>query len=297
MNTREDIAFIINPHSGNGKQKNLKELINNNIDQSLYNAEIVLTQYPGHAKELAAEFVQKNFHKIVAVGGDGTMNEVASALINTSVIFGILPIGSGNGLARHLKIPMKIKDAIQLINNCQIVKIDYGTINDIPFFCTCGVGFDAKIGHQFAQSDKRGFITYFKSTISTFLSYKPKKYRLKYNDVKIKTKAFLITFANAAQYGNNAFIAPKADIHDGLLDVNILTPFPIRKALGLGFRLFNKQIHQSRYIETFKTDQITLKRKKKGEVHYDGEPAILGKKIKIKSHKQGLKVMIPHHDQ
>jgi diacylglycerol kinase family enzyme len=188
---------------------------------------------------------------------------------------------------------MKLKEAVELQNSGKITSIDYGLINDNPFFCTCGVGFDAHIGNKFAQSTKRGFFTYVKETFGAFFNYKPKKYNIKIDGEKIKTRAFLVTVANAGQYGNEAYIAPQADIRDGMLDLCILSPFPKHKAFHIGIRLFNRTMHQCKYIWVGKGQSITIQRKKKGEVHLDGEPAVMGKKLKISIIGKGLKVLTP----
>jgi YegS/Rv2252/BmrU family lipid kinase len=291
--TRIKTAFIINPKSGTNKKQNLPDLILDHIDQARFQADFFFTKCAGHATELARQLMEKGYTRIVAAGGDGTVNEVAKALVDTDVEFGILPCGSGNGLSRFLKIPMKLKDAIDLQNKGSVIRIDYGKINDNPFFCTCGVGFDAHIGNKFAQSTSRGFFTYVKETIAAFFHYRPKKYKIKIDGEKLKTRAFLITVANAGQYGNDAYIAPQADITDGMLDLCILTPFPKHKAFHLGYRLFNRTMDQCSYIKVRKGQTITIKRKKKGEVHLDGEPAIMGKKLKINIVEKGLKVIIP----
>jgi diacylglycerol kinase (ATP) len=287
------IAFIINPKSGTNKKNNLPELIAGAIDKTKYEPDYFFTQCAGHATELAKGLLAQNYAIIVAAGGDGTVNEVAKGLINSQVPLGIIPCGSGNGLARFLKIPLKVSDAVELINQGNGYTMDYGLINDQPFFCTCGVGFDAHIGNKFAQSTHRGFTTYIKETIAAFFSYKPKKYTIRIDGEKLKTRAFLITVANAGQYGNDAYIAPQADIRDGLLDLCILTPFPKFKAFQLGFRLFNRTMDQCEYIKVKKGQVITIKRKKKGEVHLDGEPAVMGKKLDIHIIEKGLNVIAP----
>ena len=287
------IAFIINPISGTQNRLSLPQLIERKIDKSLFEAEYYFTKCAGHATDMAKLLVEQNYERVIAVGGDGTVNEVAKALIGTPVALGILPCGSGNGLARFLKIPLRVEDAIELQNIGQPISIDYGTINNEPFFCTCGVGFDAHIGNRFAQSANRGFLTYIKETFDAYFHYKPKKYSIKIDGEKIKTRAFLVTVANAGQYGNDAYIAPQADIRDGKLDLCIMNPFPNHKAIELGFRLFTRSIDQSEYIRTIQGQVISIKRRKKGEVHLDGEPAIMGKKLKIKIIEQGLQVIVP----
>lgn len=231
---------------------------------------------------------------MVAVGGDGTVNEVARAVAGKKdLILGIIPAGSGNGLARHLDIPMQVRRAIAIINKPHIAKIDYATMNDIPFFCTCGVGFDALVGNRFAQSEIRGFFTYVVTAFKEYFLYKPRHYTISTSHSKQHTKAFLITIANASQYGNNAYISPDADIQDGLLDVVILSPFPYLRAIGLGFHLFSKSIYRSRYHTMFRTSELVIRRKKPGEVHFDGEPGWMKKKLHIRCIHKGLRVMVP----
>jgi diacylglycerol kinase family enzyme len=230
----------------------------------------------------------------VAVGGDGTVNEIAKALINTQAIMGILPIGSGNGLARHLQIPLQPRKAIQLINKQKYLAIDYGLINNTPFFCTCGVGFDALIGEKFAQCKGRGLSNYVKTTIREYFNYKPEMYQITIdNERKINRPAFLITFANGSQYGNNAYIAPHADISDGKLDMCILSPFKLYKAPGIGIRLFAKNIDKSSLMHSERASNIILERASEGVVHFDGEPCRMGKKLEISLINKGLNVLIP----
>ena len=293
MDNIQKIGFIINPISGTRTKANIPNLIDCLIDKNKFEVDIRFTEYAGHAISIATEMAQLNYAIVASVGGDGTMNEIASCLVHTNTSLALIPCGSGNGLVRHLRIPLSVKDAINMINNCRIVEIDYGTANDVKFFCTCGVGFDAYIGNEFAKATKRGFYTYFKSVVNEFFKYKPKKYKLKHGDHVIRERAFLVTFANASQYGNNAYIAPAADIQDGLIDVSILKPFPIYRVMGLGMRLMTKKIAKSQYVQLLKAEEIMIKRKKKDIFHFDGEPCIMKKKIKIKAHKGGLKVLVP----
>ncbi len=293
MERQKKVLFIVNPVSGKGR----KDIVLNAIQNLLLNSQLDITveqsAYRGHAIELAKNAAKAKIDLVVAVGGDGTINEVASGLIHSESVLAIIPVGSGNGLARHLKIPLNIDDALDLIANPhKIISIDYGLINNQPFFCTCGVGFDAHIGHKFANAGTRGFSTYVRTAINSFFSYRSKKYRLRFDDREIKTRAFLITCANASQYGNNAYIAPNADLQDGLMDISLVTPFPRHYAIGLGLKLFGKRIDKFKYIELMRTQKVSIRRKNIGEVHYDGEPAIMGKKIKVKIIAAGLKVLV-----
>jgi len=293
MDNTKKIGFIINPISGTRAKLNIPDLINKKFNSNGVRPVVKFTTCAGNATVLAKEMVDQGFSLVVAVGGDGTINEVAKSLIHTNVALGIVPCGSGNGLARHLGIPLKTELAIDLLNHYKVAEIDYGTANDIVFFCTCGVGFDAQIGYQFAQSKTRGFFTYIKSVIAEFFSYKAKKYKFKTEKNKFKKRAFLITFANASQYGNNAYIAPNADIQDGLLDVCILKPFPSYKVVEIGYKLMKKKLHRCESVEYLRTDKIRIKRKKSGIFHYDGEPCLMKKKIVVKAHQRGLKVAVP----
>ena len=263
-------------------------------DTTIFDPEIIVTRYKGEATEIVHQKLAGNYRYFVAVGGDGTVNEIAKALINTKGVMGIIPVGSGNGLARHLHIPLQPEKAIKLLNKLNYQSIDYGLINDIPFFCTCGVGFDALIGEKFAQCKGRGLTNYVKTTIREYFNYKPETYQITIgNEPTINRQAFLITFANASQYGNNAYIAPKADICDGKLDICILSPFRLYKAPIIGFRLFAKNMDKSSLMHIERANNILLERTSEGVVHFDGEPCRMGKKIKISLINKGLKIFIP----
>lgn len=291
---KEKILFLINPISGTRKKDNIPDEILKLIDNTKYEVEIHITRFRGDATEIVPIKMAEGYNRFVAVGGDGTVNEVAKSLVDSEGILGIIPIGSGNGLARHLRIPLNLTKAMKLINEGKVDSIDYGRMNNEPFFCTCGVGFDAHIGNEFAKNKGRGFLTYIKVTIADFFKYKPKKYKIKIDkELKIKSRAFLITVANASQYGNNAYIAPTADIQDGKLDICILSPFRLHRAPGLGIRIFAKKVNKSSLMNTIQATEVVLKRNKAGVVHFDGEPSEMGKKIKIKIVPRGLKVILP----
>ena len=289
----EQFIFIINPIAGTRQ----KEVIVDSIKQVFVEGEYeaLFTEYPGHAFELAVQKIHEGFHNIVAVGGDGTVNEVASALIGFPCKLGIIPAGSGNGLARHLHIPVQVSAALAVIRRHKVQVIDAGKVNGRYFFCTCGTGFDASVGKKFADHSKRGMASYIRATIHQYISYSPKMYILNTEHKKVKLKAFLVTFANSGQYGNNAYIAPNAIIDDGLLDLCILRPFPKASTLELGLRLFFKNIDQSPYLELMRVKKATLKRKgrRKIIIHLDGEPVTLKKKLKVRVVPHAVQVMVP----
>lgn len=231
----------------------------------------------------------------MAIGGDGTINEIARSLVHTKTALGIIPCGSGNGLARHLQISMEPKKAIEIINEGIIDVIDYGKINEVPFFCTCGVGFDAFVSLKFAKAGRRGPLTYLEKTLLESLKYQPETYELETEDGTLKYKAFLIACGNASQYGNNAYIAPQAMLTDGLLDVTILEPFTVLDVPSLSFQLFNKTIDQNSRIKTFRCQTLRIHRTKPGVVHFDGDPMMMGENIDVKVIKEGLQVIIPRY--
>ena len=292
QSAKTKICFIINPISGTRQKKSWPDIIRETIDETRFDIGIFFTEHPGHASELVHRQIHEGVACIVAVGGDGTVNEVAMAMRGTSAAMGIVPCGSGNGLARHLQIPLRLADALKLINDAEAIDIDYGLVNEKPFFCTFGTGFDARISSAFAQSGKRGLTTYLSVIAREFFSYRSKKYKLKIDGRKVKTRAMVVTVANSAQYGNNGYISPHADITDGKLDVCIVRPFPKLFAGLLAVRLLRKRIDKSRYYEMLQGEEIVIKRKRKGEVHLDGEPMAMGKKLEIKIIPHGLKVLV-----
>lgn len=293
MSLKKHITFIVNPISGTHNKDAILQLIDKKLDRSRYDYDIRKTEYAGHATLIADELVKKGEHMAIAIGGDGTINEIGRALIHTDTAMGIIPCGSGNGLARHLHIPMSPKGAIDVINEGAIKDIDCGVIDGHPFFCTCGVGFDAFVSLKFADSGRRGLLTYLENTLHESLTYKPETYEIENEQGTMKYKAFLIACANASQYGNNAYIAPQASLTDGMMDITILEPFTVLDVPSLSFQLFNKTIDQNSRIKTLKEKKITIHRTQEGVFHYDGDPTMGGKDLEVEIIPKGLKVMAP----
>lgn len=288
------VQAIINPISGVGSKRKIPKMIENLYKDEYFLLTISFTEYPGHASELARKAIEEGINIILAVGGDGTINEIARAMLNSDAVLGIIPKGSGNGLARELHIPMDTKGALEVIRKGRVSIIDSCMANDRIFFCTCGVGFDAAVSLKFANEKHRGSLTYIKNTIEEYLSYKPEAYELLVDDDQtIKEKAFLVACANASQYGNNAFIAPHADIQDGKMDLTILTPFTPLDIPPLAIQLFTKQLDRSSKIRSMKARELTIIRQESGVMHLDGEPVMADKRIHIKVMPQTLKVFIP----
>ncbi len=288
---KKRITFIINPISGTQKKDHLPHLIDEMIDHEQFDVELRTTEYAGHAAELARQFATEGTDVVVAVGGDGTVNEVARSLVHTETALGIIPCGSGNGLARHLCLPIDMRKALQVINNCRIEAFDYGVINDLPFFCTCGMGFDAFISLKFAEAGKRGPVTYIENVLKEGLRYRPEQYEIIDDNGSARYKAFLIACANASQYGNNAYIAPGATMKDGLMDVIIMEPFDALEAPQIAADLFMKTLGNNSKIKTFRTKSIHIKRSQPGAIHYDGDPIMTGTDIDVSIEHLGIRIV------
>lgn len=285
------MIFIVNPISGTQGKKAILKWIDERLDRTLYEYEVVKTEYAGHATEIAANAVKEGIDIVVAIGGDGTINETARSLIHTNTALGIIPCGSGNGLARHLRIPMDPKAAIDILNENNQIQMDYGKINNIPFFCTCGVGFDAFVSLKFADSGKRGLLTYLENTLHESLTYQPETYEIENEEGTVIHKAFLIACGNASQYGNNAYITPQASLTDGLMDVTILEPFTVLDVPSLSFQLFNKTIDKNSRIKTMRAKKIKIHRNKPGVFHYDGDPIMGNEDLEVEIVPHGLNVI------
>ncbi len=293
ISEKDKIAFIINPVSGTGKVSGIEYLIQHQVNFNGFVPEIIRTRYKGHAAKIVRKLIKKGTKAIVAVGGDGTVNEIASEMVGENTVLGIIPNGSGNGLARHLGIPLKTEHALDLLYTGKIKKIDTGKVNNRFFFCTCGTGFDARVGKIFDKLSGRGFLNYVRTVIREFIHYQPKKYKIRIDGKKLKKRAFLLTIANAGQYGNNAYIAPGAKIDDGLLDICIFRPFPRFKSIILGLRLFSRTIDKSKYLDTCQGREIIIQRAKKIRMHLDGEPVKMKNRVKVTILPKSLKVIVP----
>ena len=291
MTDKKRIVFVVNPISGTQGKKAILKWIDERLDRSIYDYSIVKTEYAGHATQIAANAVQEKVDVVVAIGGDGTINEIARSLVHTDTALGIIPCGSGNGLARHLRIPMEPKAAIDVLNRGVDLCIDYGKINNIPFFCTCGVGFDAFISLKFADSGKRGLLTYLENTLHESLTYQPETYEIENEEGTVKYKAWLIACGNASQYGNDAYIAPQASLTDGLMDVTIMEPFTVLDVPSLSFQLFNKTIDQNSRVKTMRAKKIKIHRVNEGVMHFDGDPLMAGKELEVEIISGGLRVI------
>lgn len=291
--SRPKAMLIINPISGTGNKKGLAEEVTVRMSQAGYDTDISITTCRGDATRIAKEAAGKGYYAVLAAGGDGTVNETAKALCGTDTALGIIPSGSGNGLARHLGIPIDLRRSLDVITRNNIIEGDFGTVNGRPFFCTFGVGFDAAVSHSFARQSRRGLLTYMKSALTEYLKYRSETYTISANGKILTEKAFVIACCNASQYGNNAYIAPDASITDGLLDIIIIHQgSPIDTAL-VGMDLFTGYINKNTMIRSLRAPAAVIYRSQEGPAHIDGEPMVMEDIMEIKCHHRGLKILAP----
>ena len=282
------IRFIINPIAGIGKQTGIEDTIAKYLD----NYDIVYTQKSGDATRLSSEAVRDDINAVIAVGGDGTVNECLIGLVNTKTALGVMPCGSGNGFAYHIGMDRTVKKAIVQLKNAKIETIDSCTANGAPFVNVSGIGFDAHIANLFAGLKERGFINYVKLILKE-LSYKPQEYTLQYEGTKRKIKAYMISFANASQYGNDARISPMADVQDGLLDFVIVKAFPKWKIPFFLLKLTRGKTHLSKYVEIIQSKHMKISANNT-LLHLDGEPYKAKNPIEIQLLPKSLKILIPN---
>lgn len=287
------VCLIINPVSGTESKKNIPEEVAAAFDQKIFDLFIRITGYPGHATEIAKNAVKKNYKYVITAGGDGTVNEVAKVLVGTDTALGIIPFGSGNGLARDLDIPMNAEKAIDIILKANTRTIDYGVANGHIFFCTCGFGFDAFISDKFADEKKRGPIGYVRNVLEGVVDFKSEEYEITHDGGSLTERAFVLTCANASQYGNEAYIAPDADMEDGKMNVSILKPLTALEIPQTTLQLFTKNIGKNSKMTSLVTGKLHIKRTKAGAMHVDGEPVEAGREITVSIVPQGLKVLAP----
>lgn len=291
MNTKKKILFVINPISGGKRKSAFKKQILDTLDLNKFEPTFQQTDHAGHAHELAKQAIVNKYDVVVAVGGDGTINEIGSALAGTDTPLGIIPEGSGNGLALYLGIPLHEAGAIRRINRFDMMTVDTGRVNDRFFFNVAGVGFDASVSDKFATDSTRGPIGYLRTVMNLLGSYRSKKYQLTIDGKSYEREAFMISVANSPQYGNNAYIAPNASVTDGQIDVCIVHKFPLYLLPMMVFHLFNKSVDQSEYVEIIPGRKISIDSEDIGPVHVDGEPLALEAPLKFTVQEKSLKII------
>ncbi|PST84823.1 diacylglycerol kinase [Pedobacter yulinensis] len=295
MQKRTNILFIINPISGGTRKSRVPALIDRYLDKARYNPNFRFTEHRGHAAELADEALRKQFDILVAVGGDGTINEVAGKVMEHGKTLGIIALGSGNGLARFLQIPLDPKKAIQSLNTGRELAVDTAVFNDRVFFNMAGMGFDAHLSSVFAEEKGRGLLGYLRQGLAEIGTYGSKHYQISVDGKAYVREAFAISIANSSQYGNNVFIAPQASVTDGLLEVCIIKPFPLRRLPEIAWVMLRRKAHTSDLIEIISGKEILISRDTEAAVHIDGEPLYMGKDLHISVRPASLNIIVPNH--
>jgi YegS/Rv2252/BmrU family lipid kinase len=286
------IKFIVNPVSGKGKQKGIEDSIKKNLDSKKYEYSVRFTERQGHAKELCKQAITDGYEAVIAVGGDGTVNEIASECIGKNTVLGIIPTGSGNGFAYHLGMKKNIKESILQLNNATIKTVDSCTANSMPFVNISGIGFDAHIANLFQNLEKRGFWNYIK-LIFKEINYKAKEYIINHNGKSRKIKAVMISFANASQYGNNFRISPRSELDDGLIDFVIVQDMPKRMIPQFLIKIANGKIENSKFVEIIQAKEMEIFSDEK-IIHLDGEPKTISKSVIVKNNPKTLKILVPN---
>jgi len=273
--SKKRILFIVNPISGHRDKSRFRDQVAGEFGGGDFSCEVVFTERAGHAAELSAEAVGV-YDIVAAVGGDGTLNEVARSLVGTDTAMSVIPCGSGNGLARCLHIPTDTGRALRLLRSGCVRRIDTATVNGRFFLSVAGIGLDAQTAFDFAQDPRRGFIPYAYYASSNYFHLKPETVTLTFDGRETLTcSPMLVTFANSNQYGYNAVIAPHASLQDGLLDTCILSRPPLPVLPAFVTMLMNGLLDRSRYLTEIQASHITVERPSAGVVNLDGDPVMM----------------------
>ena len=287
------IVFVINPKSGVDREKAISEALAVQLDKTKFSYEIAHTERAGHGTDLAREFAAKGVFAVVAVGGDGSVNDVAKGLVGTDTALAIVPKGSGNGMARTMEIPLPLNEALDVINRGKVDAIDVGYVKDMLFLSNAGVGFDAEISQEFASSEKRGLAVYSWLVTKNLWTYKIWEWQIKIDGKPLQQKAFMINVANGQQFGYNFKIAPNASYTDGWLDVSIIKPFPRILVSSLVIRAMNGTIDKSPYVDTNRAKEITIYHPDLKLLQTDGDARKCSSEITFKVMPRSLKVIVP----
>lgn len=289
------LLFIMNPIAGGGRDlTRIGRIISTILIQNRNcDFEIRITSKRGEAHEITKSATTHDYFAVAAVGGDGTVNEVASALVNTDVRLGVIPVGSGNGVARGLNLPLTLRRSIRTLCTGETRKIDVGKIGDRYFFATTGLGFDAVVGKLFDEGNLRGPLPYFYLGIREFFTYQPQQYMLRFNGTEETVKALIVAVANTNQFGNGALIAPLAKPDDGMLDICIIRDVNAFHAFKDLPKLFTGQLPRSEYYRFFKAEKVEIVRPEPAPIHVDGEPIEGGKQLNVEILPGALSVVTP----
>lgn len=293
------LAVIVNPISGAGGRRDARrartELAQSLAREHGMDAQVLVSEFQGHARQLAEAAVAAGIPRLLAWGGDGTLNEVASAVAFRDAIVGIIPSGSGNGLARELGIPLQPRDAFAVALNGRERRIDVGEIDGRLFFNVCGIGLDARVAHEFAThtTTRRGFSRYLEITCRELFRYSPDEHTVVVNGAMVRSRALMIAIANGRQYGNGALIAPAAIVDDGQLDVVVIDDRPAWRALTQIHRVFLGQIGRVPGVTIVRGGEVAITSVRPMVFHVDGEPVVGGTTLRARVQRQALRVLVP----
>jgi YegS/Rv2252/BmrU family lipid kinase len=294
MSENKKVLFIINRFSGGAYRPSIEGRMIDYCAQHKLECTIAFTQARGHATTLAKEAAESNtFHTVFAVGGDGTVNEVAQGLVGTSTTMGIIPKGSGNGLARHLAIPMDFKRSLALVSSTNVISMDTFLVNGMLSINVSGVGFDGHVASLFGKNGKRGLVGYSKLVLKEFFDFKEFLIEVELDGKKMTKHSFIVALANSSQFGNNAKVAPQASVCDQWLDVCFVKKVPLHRAIGFGFNMFSGQLHKSSLVEILKAKQVRMQFDRPMSFHIDGEPYAATELLEIKIQPGSLKMVVP----
>ena len=288
---KKRIWFIINPIAGVRRKDDIPALVREYLDQDLFDFEIQYTNYKGHAQELAKEAISANIDIVCAVGGDGSVHEIGTTLIGSKVLLAIIPIGSGNGLARHMHIPLTIKKAIHCINNQHEITMDTVLVNEQAFLGISGYGFDALVAKKFVGSRKRGFMSYLKIVFREFFKYNPINISVDANGQVKKLPVMLCTLANTREWGNGLVVSPKSDATDGKVELILLKPFSFWRIPGIALQFLFKRSDKSSFMEVISFDKATIRVSEK-IAHYDGESMATKGTLNVKVVPKSLHILV-----
>jgi diacylglycerol kinase (ATP) len=288
------VLFIVNKFSGTGYKPAVEGRLLSFCQQAGIEAHLEFTQGRGHATELAAQAAQsKQFDVVFAMGGDGTINEVAKGVVNTQQVMGIIPKGSGNGLARHLGIPIDFKRGLSYIASTEVINMDSFTINNHLSVNVSGIGFDGHVAGLFGKNGKRGLFNYARLVLQEFMSYAEFNGEITIDESQIQQQAFVIAFANSSQFGNDARVAPQASVCDGELDISFVRKVPFIQAPSFAYKMFTGNLATSEFVKIVKGKEIKLRFQKPMAFHVDGEAMTPANEFSIKINPGSVRLLIP----
>lgn len=286
------VLFIVNKRSGIGFQPSVEDRMLDVCEKNHSIGTIVYTQHSGHAITLAKEASINNFNSVIAVGGDGTINEVAQGLMQSKTSMGILPRGSGNGLARHLGIPTSLTEAIDQLFMYKVLRIDTLFINERLSLNVSGIGFDGHIAKLFANTKIRGLFGYASLSLTEYIKSPQFEVQVTLDEKRFIRTAFIIALANSSQYGNNIRVAPLASVTDGLFDICILKKVPLYR-LDVAYAFLKGRLMESGMLDRFKASDVQIKTSKPVPFHVDGEPCGMHDTFSIRIKPASLSVLAP----